>query len=192
MRLQPSSARLRHLRPVAPVQFPPEPQVSLNQNTSVSSYRRLGSVLADTNSTSSGTSAAAESSLSSVSSVFDRRGQQALSIHGRRRPPENSSAEGEADPTTEVQEVVPCKGPTTGNVDIIIFGNNFPSGQLYVRFGDATTCTVSEALGRLGTGLIVFAVEMAERKYSAMHSPHLTSSVQSQGHFVPGAVCRLS
>ena len=114
MRLQPSSARQRHLRPMAPVQFPPEPQVSLNQNTSISSNRPLGSALADTNSTSSGTSAAAESSLPSVSSVSDRRGQQELSISdGRRRPPENSSAEGKADPTTEVQEVVPDKGPIT-------------------------------------------------------------------------------
>ena len=145
MRLQSSSARQRHLRPMAPLQFPPEPRVSLNQTTSILSNRSLGSV--DTNSTSSGTSAAAESSLSSVSSVSGRRGQQALSSRDdRRRPPENSPAEGEADLTTEVQEVVPDKGPTTGNVPIIIFGNNFPSGQLYVRFGDAITYTVSEAL----------------------------------------------
>ena len=139
-------------------QFPPEPQERLDQVGSTSSNRLLGNVTATTDSASSGTSAAAETSLSSVSSVSDRRGQQqALSFRdGRRRPLENLPAEGDADPTelsTEVEEVVPHKGPTTGGVPIVIFGNNFPSVRLYVRFGSFITCTVSEACVGVGAGL---------------------------------------
>ena len=123
----------------------PEPQESLN---STSPNQPLAGFTTTTDSTSSGTSAAAETSLSSAS---DRRGQQqALSVRdGRRRPLETSPVEGEADPivlATEVEEVSPDKGPTTGGVRIIILGNNFPSVRLYVRFGDIITCTVSEAL----------------------------------------------
>ena len=138
-------------------QFPPEPQERLNQVGSTSSNRLLGNVAATTDSTSSGTSAAAETSLSSVSSVSDRRGQQeeqALSFRdGRRRSLENPPAEDEADPTelpTEVEEVVPHKGPTTGGVSIIILGFNFPSAPLYIRFGGFITRTVSEALRWVG------------------------------------------
>ena len=132
-------------------QFPPEPQERLDQVGSTSSNRLLGSVTATTDSTSSGTSAAAETSLSSVSSVSDRRGQQQASSFrdGRRRPLENPPAEDEADPTdlsTEVEEVVPHKGPTTGGVSIIILGFNFPSAPLYIRFGGFITRTVSETL----------------------------------------------
>ena len=133
---------------VSPSQFPPAPQESLGQASFTSPNRPLAGVTATTDSTSSGTSAAAETSLSSVS---DRRGQQqALSVRDSRSGvPETSPAEGEADPTvlaTEVEEVVPHKGPTTGGVPIIILGNNFPSVRLYVRFGSFITCTVSEAL----------------------------------------------
>ena len=155
---------------VSQSQFPPEPQESLGQASSTSPNRPLAGVTATTDSTFSGISAAADTSLSSVS---DRRGQeQALSVRdGRRRPLETSPAEGEADPTvlaTEVEEVSPDKGPTTGGVRIIILGYNFPSVRLYVRFGDIIlgynfpsvrlyvrfgdiiTCTVSEALHWLG------------------------------------------
>ena len=102
---------------VSQSQFPPEPQESLGQASSTSPDRPLAGVTASTDSTSSGTSAAAETSLSSGS---DRRGQeQALSVRdGRRRPLETSPAEGEADPTvlaTKVEEVLPDKGqPPTG------------------------------------------------------------------------------
>ena len=147
------SARLPNT--VSRPQFPPEPQERLDQLGSISSNRLLGNVTATTDSTSSGTSAAAETSLSSVSSVSDRRGQQQASSFrdGRRRPLENPSAEGDVDPTelsAEVEEVVPHKGPTTGGVDIIILGFNFPSTPLYIRFGDSITRTVSEALCWLG------------------------------------------
>ena len=175
-------------------QFPPEPQERLG---STSSNQLLGNVTATTDSASSGTSAAAETSLSSVSSVSDQRGQQqALSFRdGRRRPLENSPAEDEADLTelsTEVEEVVPHKGPTTGGVSIIILGFNFPSAPLYIRFGGFITRTVSEALGWLGDWSDRLAVDLAERSYSAMHSSPSISTRQSQSHFVPGAVSQLS
>ena len=133
-------------------QEPQEPQESLGQASSTSPNRPLAGVTAATDSTSSGTSAAAETSLSSVS---DRRGQQqALSVRdGRRRPLETSPVEGEANPTvlaTEVEEVSPDKGPTTGGLRIIILGYNFPLVRLYARFGDIITCTVSEILHWLG------------------------------------------
>ena len=143
-----SNARLLTATP----QSQPETQESLSQASSTSPNRPLAGVTAATDSTSSGTSAAAETSLSSVS---DRPGQQqALSVRdGRRLPLETSPVEGEADPTvlaTEVEEVSPDKGPTTGGVRITILGYNFPSVRLYVRFGDIITCTVSEALDWLG------------------------------------------
>ena len=150
-----------------------------------------------TDPTSSGTSAAAESSLESVSSVPDRRGQhQALSLRdGRMRPLENIPAEDEAGPTvlsTEVEEVSPDRGPTTGGVRIIILGKNFPSGWLYARFGKFVTCTVSEALHWLGDWTDrVGAVDSAECRGSAMRSPSSISSRHSQSHFVAGAVSRL-
>ena len=102
----------------------------------------------------SGTSTA-ETSQSCVSSGSDpQEQQQALSLRdGRLRTREESPTEGEADPTersTEVEEVWPDRGPTTGEVPLMIIGNNFPFGRLYVRFGDSITCAVSEALRWLG------------------------------------------
>ena len=46
---------------------------------------------------------------------------------------------------TLLEEMVPGKGPTTGRVDIVLFGENFPSGPLYVGFGDNWTRAVSYA-----------------------------------------------
>ena len=127
----------------------PEPQESLS---STSPNQPLAGFTATTGYTSSGTSAAAGASLSSAS---DRRRQpQVLSVRdGRRRFLETSPVESEADPTvlaTEVEEVSPDKGPTTGGVRITILGYNFPSVRLYARFGDVITSTVSEALHWLG------------------------------------------
>ena len=90
--------------------------------------------------------------------MSDQPGQlHALPLRdGRMRPLENFPTEDEAGPvvlSTQLKEVSPDRGPTTGGVRIIILGKNFPSGQLYARFGEFITCTVSEALRWLGTGL---------------------------------------
>ena len=75
-----SNANERFPTAVSRYQFPPEPQGSLGQASSTSPNRPLAGVTATTDSASSGTSAAVETSLSSVS---DLRGQQqALSIRG--------------------------------------------------------------------------------------------------------------
>ena len=150
-----------------PTNLLPEPQESLDRTRSTSSNRLLGSVTATTDSTSSGTSAAAETSPSSDSSVSDQPGQQhALPFRdGRMRPLEDFPAEDEAGPvvlSTELEEVSPDRGPTTGGVRIIILGKNFPSGRLYARFGDFITCTVSEALHWLGTELTGCWADSAE------------------------------
>ena len=46
---------------------------------------------------------------------------------------------------TLLEEVVPEKGPTTGMVQIALFGERFPAGPLYALFGDnwarAVSCT---------------------------------------------------
>ena len=150
-----SNVNARLSTTVSRPQSPPERPERLDQVGFTSSNRLLGNATDTTDSTSSGTSAAAETSLSSVSSVSDQRGQQqALPFRvGRRRPLENPPAEGESGPielSTEVEEVVPHKGPTTGGVSIIILGFNFPSAPLYIRFGGFITRTVSEALRWLG------------------------------------------
>ena len=157
----------RYLTAAPQSQLQPEPQESPDRTRSTSSNRLLGGVTATTDSTSSGTSAAAETSPSSESSVSDQRGQQhALPLRdGRMRPLEDFPAEDEAGPvvlSTELEEVSPDRGPTTGGVRIIILGKNFPSGRLYARFGDFITCTVSEALCWLGTGLTGCWVDSAE------------------------------
>jgi len=46
---------------------------------------------------------------------------------------------------TVLEEVVPAKGPMTGGVPIALFGENFPAGPLYVRFGDNWARAVSYA-----------------------------------------------
>lgn len=145
----------RHLTAASQSQLLPEPQEGPDRTWSTSSNRLLGSVTATTDSTSSGTSAAAETPPSSESSVSDQRGRQhALPLRdGRMRPLEDFPAEDEAGPvvlSTELEEVSPDRGPTTGGVRIIILGKNFPSGRLYARFGDFITCTVNEALRWLG------------------------------------------
>ena len=61
--------------------------------------------------------------------------------------PANTRNEGINQNTGEtlLEEVVPGKGRTTGKVDIVLFGENFPSGPLYVGFGDNWTRAVSYA-----------------------------------------------
>ena len=136
---------------VPQTQFLPEPREFLDRASSTSSNRPPeGVTAATTDAVSSGTSAA-ETSQSCVSSGSDpQEQQQTLSLRdGRLRTREESPTEGEADHTersTEVEEVWPDRGPTTGGVPLMIIGNNFPSGRLYVRFGDSITCAVSEAL----------------------------------------------
>jgi len=46
---------------------------------------------------------------------------------------------------TVLEEVVPAKGPMTGGVPIVLFGENFPAIPLYVRFGDNWARAVSYA-----------------------------------------------
>ena len=46
---------------------------------------------------------------------------------------------------TLLEEVVPDKGPTIGRIQIVLFGENFPDGPLYVLFGDNWARTVSYA-----------------------------------------------
>jgi len=131
-------------------QLQPEPQQLPDRVGSTSSDRHIDSVTATTDSASSGTSAAAETSLATVSSQSNRQGQQqAVSLRDRRlQTREGAPAAEEVDPTdrpTEVWEVTPDRGPTTGGVRIVITGDNFPSTPLYVRFGDFITRAVSNA-----------------------------------------------
>ena len=44
-----------------------------------------------------------------------------------------------------LEEVLPEKGPTTGGIHIVIFGDNFPSTPLYVAFGENWVRAVSYA-----------------------------------------------
>jgi hypothetical protein len=118
--------------------------------SSTASNRPLESTTATTDPLSLGTSAAAEtiSTSTTSTSMSDWQGQrQALSRRdGRLQSRECVLAEDETDSTersTEVEVVSPDKGPTTGGVPIFIIGDNFPSIQLYVRFGDSITRTVS-------------------------------------------------
>ena len=141
-----SKARLPTAAPH--LQLLPEPQQLLDRVSSTSSDRYIGGVTAATDSASSGTSAAAKTSLASVSSQSDRQGQQqAVSLRdGRFQTREDAPAGDEVDPTdgpTEVGEVTPDRGPTTGGVRIVITGGNFPSTPLYIRFGDFITRAVS-------------------------------------------------
>lgn len=46
---------------------------------------------------------------------------------------------------TSLEDVVPDKGPTTGRIQIVLFGENFPDVPLYVLFGDNWARTVSYA-----------------------------------------------
>jgi hypothetical protein len=46
---------------------------------------------------------------------------------------------------TVLEEVVPEKGPTTGRIQVVLFGENFPANPLYVCFGDNWTRAVSYA-----------------------------------------------
>ena len=147
-----------HLAAAPQSQSQPESQEAPDRAISTPSTRLLGGATATTDSTSSGTSAAAETPPTSESSVSDRPGQQhALPLRERRvRPLEDIPAEDEAGSvvlSTQLMAVSPDRGPTTGGVRIIILGKNFPSGPLYARFGNALAWTVSEALRWLGTGL---------------------------------------
>jgi len=44
---------------------------------------------------------------------------------------------------TLLEEVIPDKGPTTGRIQIILCGERFPAGPLYVLFGDNWARAVS-------------------------------------------------
>ena len=132
-------------------QLPPEPQQSSDRTSSAPSNRRFENTTSTTDPSYSGTSAAAETSLPNVSGDSDQQGQQqALTFHDCRLQPHDDTPIGsEADPTdplTEVEEVTPDRGPTTGGVRIIITGDNFPLVQLYVRFGDWVTRAVGRGL----------------------------------------------
>ena len=61
--------------------------------------------------------------------------------------PANNRNEGINQNTGEtlLEEVVPGRGPTTGMVDIVLLGENFPSAPLYVGFGGNWTRAVSYA-----------------------------------------------
>ena len=171
-------------------QLLPEPQESPNRACSTSSIRHLDDIPVTTDLTSSGTSAA-ETSRSSWSDPQEQ--PQALLLRdGRLQTREVSPAEGDADPTeasTEVEEVWPDRGPTTGGVPLMIIGNNFPSVRFYIRFGDSITCAVSEALGWLGgwTNWIL-ALDSTESRDLAMHPPSGVPSRNSQSNCVSSTV----
>ena len=55
-------------------------------------------------------------------------------------------AETTGEEVPEVEEAVPGKGPTTGGLQVVIFGHAFPRPPLYVRFGGAITRAVSNGL----------------------------------------------
>lgn len=61
--------------------------------------------------------------------------------------PVNTSNEGINQNTsdTRVQEVSPRRGPMTGGMDIVLFGERFPAFPLYVGFGDKWVRAVSYA-----------------------------------------------
>jgi hypothetical protein len=46
---------------------------------------------------------------------------------------------------TLLQEVDPERGPTTGGIRVVLFGENFPAGPLFVCFGDSWVRAVSYA-----------------------------------------------
>jgi len=125
-------------------QLLPEPQRPLDRASSDSPSTQLpDTVSTTTDSTSSGTSVAAETPLSSASSGSDRQRQRARD--SQLQPLEDTTAEGEtqlAEGPPEVHKVSPKRGPVTGGEEILIVGAGFPSTQLYVRFGGAFTPAV--------------------------------------------------
>ena len=44
-----------------------------------------------------------------------------------------------------LKEAIPQKGPVRGGIQILLLGENFPSGPVYVRFGDNWARAVSDA-----------------------------------------------
>jgi hypothetical protein len=63
--------------------------------------------------------------------------------HQYLQAPNVASDEGTADGWDAViQRVNPSRGPMTGGLDIWIVGSNFPTGELYARFGDNFAHTV--------------------------------------------------
>lgn len=53
-----------------------------------------------------------------------------------------SPADGHADHQIYVEQVFPAKGSMAGGLEIVIVGENFPKGPLYVRFGECVARAV--------------------------------------------------
>ena len=152
-----SSARNRHHgsttpMSLAPIQNPtpaasaPDPRPELPSFSSTT--RPPETVVTATDSVSSGTSEAAETSQSNSSSGSHQQTQPAP--NSRSLQLEETTAEDEtqlAELSTEVELVAPNKGPITGGEPIVILGVGFPSIRLYVRFGDAFTVAVCTLYG---------------------------------------------
>jgi hypothetical protein len=95
--------------------------------------------------------------------------------------PASDCNEGSNDVGDEIflKDVVPKKGPMTGGIDIVIFGENFPDIPLYVGFGNNWVRAVSGALISLAIQyqlIPIYIIAAPPRRYIAMHTPPIMST----------------
>ena len=71
--------------------------------------------------------------------------------------------------------VAPDKGPMTGRIQIILYGENFPGGPLYVLFGENWARAVCYTRYRIRFELILkYVTEATRRPHSAMLPPSIS------------------
>ena len=88
-----------------------------------------------------------------------------------------------------LEEVVPKKGPTTGRIEIVLFGENFPAVPLYVLFGDNWARAVSYARYHYPFELILkYVTEAVRCPYSAMLPPPISSSRCRERDTIPNTL----
>jgi len=154
-------------------QLLPEPQQRLDWASSDSPSTRLPDTVATTtNSTSSGTLATADASLSSAEangsySLTSNGSDQQRARDSQPQPLEETTAEDETQLAERAPEIVMVsleRGPMTGGVRVCIVGTGFPSTRLYVGFGDAFTPAVCIQYAASGEGLtsVGFRVEVVK------------------------------
>ena len=176
----------------------PRPLVPTSGEPQYENINQASNVLEGTSQILSQNSSETSQALNTSSAVPSGRGTSAPDIS---TPSESSRLQAESPVRTRnegrdqitgetlLEEVVPEKGPTTGRIEIVLFGENFPVVPLFVLFGDNWARAVSYARITIRFELILkYVTEAARCHHSAMPPPPISPSRCRERDTIPNTL----